>query len=236
MAEYTFADVIIDPDDPRLEVGKKYYYSNYPGLVLVYANNDNGRIATLEKVDADSAVPFIIRLDDRSHYGNWACLILKKDLSYAERQAKWLADNGINKGDKVRIVRKADDLEEGWESRWNPDMDEAVGKVGTVSCLYSNFSECGIEVDVLDVGQFLYPYFVLEKVEPRYVPFDLIREEDRAKLRGAWIRNVESGLEYQVICIGSALVFVHNGDFNAGSLLEQFVFLDGTPCGKLVEE
>lgn len=147
MAEYTFADVIIDPDDPRLEVGAEYYFSHHPQIVLEYANSGSRKaIGVLKNIKRDERNPF------EFDYSDVTCIIRKKE------------------------------------------------------------------------------------PKKRYIPFDLDREEDRAKLRGAWIRNVESGLEYQVICIGSALVFVHDGDFNAGSLLEQFVFLDGTPCGKLVEE
>lgn len=235
MADYTYKDIIIDPNDPRLEVGEKYYYADSPKRVLEHTKSGDYCLGTLDSVNkGDTAVPFMV--DSGSTINPWACLIRKKETSYAERQAKWVADNDIKKGDKVRVIRKADHNEDGWGSLWNPEMDEAVGKVGRVCSISRIFRECGIEVNVPDVGPYLYPYFVLEKVEQKYVPFNFNDKEDRAKLRGAWIRNVESGLEYQVICIGSALVFVHNGDFNAGSLLDQFVFLDGTPCGKLVEE
>ena len=30
MAEYTYKDVIIDPDDPRVEIGEKYFFFDYP--------------------------------------------------------------------------------------------------------------------------------------------------------------------------------------------------------------
>ena len=233
--KYTYSDVIIDPNDPRLEVGKEYYYSDFPGLVLGYAN-DNGRMGTLKKVNVDSEIPFIIRPDDKLGCSNWTCLIRKKEKPYAERQAKWIADNDVKRGDKVWIVREADSHEDGWDNFWTLGMDETVGKVGTVSDILSRSRGCGIEVDVPDVGPSFYPYFVLEKVEPRYVPFDLENEEDRKKIRGAWVRRKGKVPEYQVIAVRAAFVSIDGNMFNTKTMLECYEFLDGTPCGKLAEE
>ena len=244
MEKYTYSDVIIDPNDPRLEVGKEYYYSDYPVILLDYANNDNGRMGTLEKVDVDSGIPFIIRLNDGPRYSNWSCLIRKKEPSYVERQDKWLADNDVKVGDKVRIVRAADSKEDGWRNRWNPDMDEAVGRVGTVSHISANLAELGIGVDAPGVGEFMYPYFVLEKVKQKYVPFDLRNPEVRKSLRGRWIKNKNNNFE---LCI---TFFTHQGyvgntipadvymvsGIDADELLQYWEFEDGTPCGKLAEE
>ncbi len=229
MAEkYTYQDVIIDPNDERVEIGAEYYFALGAQACIDRANNDS-RGTRLQAINGLGEYrPFIS--DDEKDY---PFIIRKKEPSYAERQDKWLADNGINKGDKVRIVRKAGSHEDGWDNWWEEGMDDWVGKVFEVCSFHS---ESGILLVNGSNSWRSFPYFVLEKIEQKYVPFNFNDKEDRAKLRGAWIRNVESGLEYQVICIGSALVFVHDGDFNAGSLLEQFVFLDGTPCGKLAEE
>lgn len=48
--KYTYADVIIDPEDPRVEIGAEYYFAGTPIKALKYAN-DNGRGAVLIKVD-----------------------------------------------------------------------------------------------------------------------------------------------------------------------------------------
>lgn len=86
-----------------------------------------------------------------------------------------------------------------------------------------------------------YP-FIIRKKEPekKYVPFDLSKEEDRAKLRGAWVRKKEAPfLEQEIAGLSTnvQLVFLNDvvsvGVFN---LLEEYEFTDGTPCGKLVEE
>lgn len=233
MSKYDYKDIIVDPSDPRVEIGAEYFYSDKPKTVLNNANN-GGRTGTLKEAKGDAYVPFTINCPKGPF--QWTCIIRKKEPSYVERQAKWIADNDIKRGDKVRIARKADSYEDGWGCRWNPDMDKAVGNVGSVCHISSNLRKVGIEIDVPDVGPFLYPYFVLKKVGPRYVPFDLSKEEDRARLRGTWVREKDEVLEYQVIAVGAALVSVDGDMFNTKVMLERYEFLDGSPCGKLVEE
>ena len=79
--------------------------------------------------------------------------------SYEERQAEC----GLKVGDKVRILRKAEDHEDGWGDAWNHhEMDDFVGR------------ECEILRDNENRGFRVYneeldewwnvPYFILEKV------------------------------------------------------------------------
>ena len=87
---------------------------------------------------------------------------------------------------------------------------------------------------------------LIRKKEPekKYVPFDLSDPEVRKSLRGKWIKNKENHFE---ICITA---FHHQGyvgntipadiymveDLDADELLKDWIFDDGSPCGKLVEE
>ena len=65
-------------------------------------------------------------------------------------------------GDKVRILRKAKNLERGWANTWVEDMNKAVGKIGTI---YALTPDCPLNIDVDVAGCiFGYPTFVLEKV------------------------------------------------------------------------
>ena len=150
MAEYTYADVIIDPDDPRAEIGKEYYYCDNPSGCLERANKDDvAHLAGLEKVYPDIIGHFFI--DDAYSI----CIIRKK-----EPEKKW-------------------------------------------------------------------------------TPFDLTKEEDRAKLRGAWIRSCDfSLLEYQIISMNKSYVFcdAEEKGISPELLFTGYEFVDGTPCGKLVEE
>lgn len=239
MAEYTIKDVIIDPEDSRAEVGKKYYFSLGAQDCVDRANRDS-RAAELLAIDKSGEYhPFIS--DGEKDY---PFIIRKKELSYAERQEKWIKENNLKVGDLVRVTRKADSHEDGWTNLWAQDMDKAVGEVGTVSHIPSDFRECSIEVDVLGIGLFLYPYFVLEKVKQKYVPFDLSNPEVRKSLRGRWIKNKNNNFE---LCI---TFFTHQGyvgntipadvymvsGIDADELFQYWVFEDGSPCGKRVEE
>ena len=85
-----------------------------------------------------------------------------------------------------------------------------------------------------------YSYFIREKEpEKKYVPFDLSKEEDRARLRGAWVREKDSGRECSItgLFLDEKPPYVEISDegYSSEYLLENYEFVDGTPCGKLVE-
>ena len=154
MAEYTYKDVIIDPDDPRVEFGKgkEYYFGCLPRDVLEKANTNSSLIGELKEIRKGNDFPFVFMgfTDGRS------CIIRKKE------------------------------------------------------------------------------------PEKKYVPFDLSNEEDRAKLRGAWVREKDGERELYVTAIymdeKPPFVVLNDNGYNAEEFLEGFTFLDGTPCGKLVEQ
>ena len=75
MAEYTFADIIMDPEDPRLEgaIGKVCYFSDYPKNALYYARN-NSTVDRLKSINKESACPFV-----DEHKASWAVAIIKKE-------------------------------------------------------------------------------------------------------------------------------------------------------------
>ena len=90
-----------------------------------------------------------------------------------------------------------------------------------------------------------YEYFILKKESvKKYVPFDLSDSEVRKSLRGKWIKNKDNHFE---ICItdfshqghvGNTIradIYRANG-MEADELLNYWMFDDGTPCGRLVEE
>lgn len=75
MIEYTFADIIMDPEDPRLEgaIGKQCYLSDYPKNALYYARN-NSTVDCLKSINKESACPFV-----SEHKASWAVVIIKKE-------------------------------------------------------------------------------------------------------------------------------------------------------------
>lgn len=76
--KYTYADVIIDPEDPRVEIGKEYYCSCYPSGGLNLANMGIG-FQQLVRVDKeDTFGPFVVAKKDDG-VENYPCLIRKKE-------------------------------------------------------------------------------------------------------------------------------------------------------------
>ena len=77
---------------------------------------------------------------------------------------------------------------------------------------------------------------ILEK-EPKYVPFDLSLEEDRARLREAWIRpKGRPSVGLKIIAMNIDCVFFHGEKGQSTEdLFMEYEFIDGSPCGKLVE-
>ena len=76
MAEYTYEDIIMDPEDPRLEdaIGKECWLSDYPKEVLDYARN-NLKEFRLKSIEKEENFPFV----DNNHEDNWALIIIKKE-------------------------------------------------------------------------------------------------------------------------------------------------------------
>lgn len=89
-------------------------------------------------------------------------------------QEKYLESHrncGIKVGDRVRVMRKAEDEEDGWNNCWAgvedgplPGMYAYIGVEGVVVL---DDDEYGFEIDAgidTDVGIYSFPYFVLEKI------------------------------------------------------------------------
>ena len=97
MAEYTYKDVIIDPEDPRVEIGKMYYFSGTASDCLAYARRDDYHyIAKLREVTKELCYPFEI--------GNslYACLIRKKEPEYVPFDLSKEEDRDFLKGKWVK--------------------------------------------------------------------------------------------------------------------------------------
>ena len=116
MPEYTYADVIIDPEDPRVEIGKEYYFSDDPYEVLVKAKHDDFARTLVEASSNDDYRPFSLNFSN----AHFSCLIRKKepekkyvpfDLTKEEDRnclkGKWL--KRIDTGDEDLIISFSDD-------------------------------------------------------------------------------------------------------------------------------
>ena len=75
MSEYTYADVIIDPEDPRVEIKKGYYYYGCTPKEVLEKANSNGSSFMLSSIDKSDDEPFWITV-----VGTRAtCIIRKKE-------------------------------------------------------------------------------------------------------------------------------------------------------------
>ena len=78
MAGYTYEDIIMNPEDPRLEgaIGKVCYFGDYPIGVLDNARNDLPEsLFRLKSIDKKSVYPFL----PDGYEAEWALIIIKKE-------------------------------------------------------------------------------------------------------------------------------------------------------------
>ena len=82
--------------------------------------------------------------------------------TYKERQDEC----GLKVGDKVKILRKGVNYEDGWGNTWNKEgMNDFVGRIGKI---VGEHPCAGFQVFCEGLkGLYRYPYFVLEKVEEK---------------------------------------------------------------------
>ena len=80
-------------------------------------------------------------------------------MTVQEQYIKEQEASGLKVGDKVRVLFKVPSYSRGWRNLWIPKMDEAIGKIFTISEILTN------------VGIYLkecfkwFPFFCLEKAE-----------------------------------------------------------------------
>lgn len=195
--KYTYKDVIIDPKDPRVEIGKEYYAATSISSTLRAANE--GKESILVKLDSVNREPTRTLITSKpftvsykqGNGGDTDFIIRKKEPSYEERQAEWVKANNIKVGDKVKVIRKAvKDYENGWGSTCNVHvMDSAVDKVFKI--VNSHYRK-GILLRI-GIDDYWFPYFVLEKVEePEFKVGDFVKEKETG-LVGVITRKTEEG-------------------------------------------
>jgi len=122
-------------------------------------------------LDSDCNIE-VAKLDHCSH----RLIVSKVELPYAERQAAWVKEHGIEVGSKVRVMRAFHTDETilggdwGVGIRWNVSMASSVGRHLTVEC-----------VDAwVYAGDWSWPYFVLEPVK------ETTRPMSRNEFVAAW--------------------------------------------------
>ncbi len=164
--KYTYADVIIDPDDPRVEIGAEYYCSTSVGATLKYANKgDKNLLAKLDRVNKPlgnhfEPKPFSISYL-RGTGGDTDFLIRKKepektyvpfDLSDKkvrdELRGKWIIPKGHSGSIEKQITLFGSQMTE-YGKIWCVDMDITPDKL-LASWTFIDGTPCGILKGVTD--------------------------------------------------------------------------------------
>lgn len=133
--------------NPRFKVGDKVLYCGKPAEICI--------------VDNDSIfLPYLISCNGRSQWVEEEWIVpdnpeFRKNV-YRKKQAEWVKANNIKEGDKVKILRKAESHEDGWNDIW---VGNEVGKTGVIDVIHSD----NIRVKT-NTESHWYPYFVLEKI------------------------------------------------------------------------
>ena len=77
MSEYSYNDIIMDPEDPRLEgaIGKECYFSDYPTKLLESARYNSALyLDCLTNISKEKACPFVDK-----NGSAWTLIIIKKE-------------------------------------------------------------------------------------------------------------------------------------------------------------
>lgn len=124
-----------------------------------------GRVCRVVKICV-SAIELSLEGCEGSYYFPYSVLRKEKEMkkSYGERQAEWVKKNDLKIGDNVRLIRRAESVEDGWPNVWPDKVDRWIGKilkVKEISC--GNISCYDFETN----DWFNFPYFVLEKIMER---------------------------------------------------------------------
>ena len=246
--KYSYSDVIIDPEDPRVEIGAEYYFGNNPTCLLKDISQlsaQEGKLMLKDSAIEAQSSPFM------SSGNKWfVCIVRKKE--YTEND----------------IITDVSD----------PRLKDAIGKTVYVAHkLYGSIVDNANNNDSAHKGVLVnlgydpsHPFevhtelglhwdrIILSKNQPprrHYVPFDLSDAVVREQLWGKRIvinASYMAGNENIFREIHSTIIgftccqdgepkddwTIDAGDYSltAEEALEKAYFYDETPCGRLVEE
>ena len=100
---------------------------------------------------------------------------MKNDLNLHAHYVALQKASGIKVGDTVKVLRKANSHEMGWNNKWTVEMDEFVGMTFIVEDLRA---ADGIGLMQGNCGPYNFPFFVLEKVGSKIPNTKIITIDD----------------------------------------------------------
>ena len=184
MAEYTYEDIIMDPEDPRLEgaIGKVCYFNDSPKMILEHANNNSpNNFFSLKEINKNNEYPFT----DGKYEDVWTLIIIKKE----EPKPEYVP------------FESKEEFIEAYHYHDN-----------------ANYSET--EDILMNYGMWLW-----SEVDGSY---KLVTE--------IWNAGVVIGDDKMRITNEEGHIDVFNDTTSWVKLFSEYRFLDGSPCGKEVED
>jgi len=106
---------------------------------------------------------------------------------------------GIDEGDTVKVLRKAENYEMGWGAFWEETMNGAIGN--TYKVIIKN-GTTGIALDFKKCVNWNFPFFVLELVEKK-------KEHKLPEIKSHALSNYEH-IKNQLILMKAILVIANN--------------------------
>lgn len=183
MSEYTFENLIVNPEDSSLEslIGKEVYFGDMP-ITCIKNANGNHEVGILREIHEDIYCPFCVETPNRGRI-NYACIIPKKE----EPEPEYIPFESVEE-----FVARYMDVKKGVKS----------------SSFEDNLLQCGMG---------------LKERGRDYDVFCMVTE--------LWDYGVVIGEEKMVLRENS----VYNNTTSWRELYDKYVFIDGSPCGKLRE-
>ena len=186
MAEYTYEDIIMDPEDPRLEgaIGKECFFSEYPKRLLNSAKNNSPEyLDCLTDIRKEGACTFVDK-----NGSAWTLIIIKKE--EPKPKPKYVPFKNIT--EFLDAYRSAP------------------------GCLNEE-------------AYFLSNHGIWLKDKDRKGAYFMVTE--------IWNEGVVvSDIKMKTTKEGDDEYYTTNEETEWKELLRDFTFLDGSPCGKEVEE
>lgn len=104
MDEYTFKDLIINPETPGLRslIGKKVYYCDVPIYCIRYANDDY-KVGILKDIRKGESAPFKV-MTPNGFLLCYSCIILKKEESKPEYTPFKSMEEFVKKYEEARDI------------------------------------------------------------------------------------------------------------------------------------
>jgi len=106
---------------------------------------------------------------------------------------------GIDEGDTVKVLRKAENYEMGWRTFWEESMNKTIGNKYKVR---RKNGMVGFELDLGDTASWNFPFFVLELVEKK-------KEHKSPEVKSHTLSNYEH-IKNQLILMKAILIIANN--------------------------